>query len=207
MNAAESYCGILLAAGRSTRFGDDKLLHPLADGTPMALASARAMLRALPRLIAVVNADNRELARLFERDGVAMIAAPAGADGMGTSLAAGVAARPQARGWIVALADMPFIRPQSIAAVRDALAAGASLAAPVYHGQRGHPVGFAGEFRAALMQLGGDAGARGILRQHQSRLHLIAGEDPGVVRDIDHADDLRGYSAGPDSITYNQSHG
>ena len=46
---------ILLAAGRSSRFGGNKLLHPLADGTPVALAAARNLVAALPGALAVVK--------------------------------------------------------------------------------------------------------------------------------------------------------
>ena len=184
-------CGILLAAGRATRFGGDKLLHPLPDGTPIALASARAMLAALPRLIAVVAADNRPLARLFEEEGIATVIAPDAAAGMGASLAAGIAAAPADGAWLVALADMPFIQPDSIAAVAAALAAGAPLAAPVHCGRRGHPVGFAAEFRATLMNLHGDAGARGILDAQRDRLRLVDVADPGILRDIDRPEDLK----------------
>jgi len=47
--------GILLAAGFSRRFGANKLLHPLADGIPIALAAARRLRAALPEVLAVVN--------------------------------------------------------------------------------------------------------------------------------------------------------
>ena len=57
MNTAGEYCGLLLAAGRSRRFGSDKLLHPLEDGMPVALASANTLRRVSPknRQIALEN--------------------------------------------------------------------------------------------------------------------------------------------------------
>ncbi|MDD5250835.1 MAG: nucleotidyltransferase family protein [Rhodocyclaceae bacterium] len=183
-------CGILLAAGRATRFGSDKLLHALADGTPIALASARAMRAALPRLLAVVDRRNRRLLDMFATAGIATLATDTAEAGMGSSLAAGVAAVAEADGWLVGLADMPFIRPASIARVAAALSQGAALAAPAYRGRRGHPVGFARDFREALLQLQGDEGARGICQRHASELHLLDGDDPGVLRDIDCPGDL-----------------
>ena len=93
-------------------------------------------------------------------------------------------------GWVIALADMPAIQPASISAVAEALAAGAPLAAPVYHGQRGHPIGFARRFREALMSLAGDRGGRDILAQHAQELRLIDVDDAGVLIDIDHPADL-----------------
>ena len=69
-------------------------------------------------------------------------------------------AAPDADGWLIALADMPFVRPETIRAVLAALAKGAAIAAPSYRGERGHPVGFARAFYEELSTLKGDAGAR-----------------------------------------------
>jgi len=187
------YCGILLAAGRSTRFGADKLLHRLPDGTAVALASARAMAAALPRVVAVVRADQPALRRLLAAEGITIVTAPTVDEGMGRSIAAGIAAAADAAGWVVGLADMPFIRAATVARILSALAAGSPLAAPVIHGRRGHPVGFDHQFRSALLALGGDEGARHLLRAHQARLDLIECDDAGIISDIDRPGDLRQY--------------
>jgi molybdenum cofactor cytidylyltransferase len=187
---AEDYCGILLAAGRSTRFGADKLLHPLTDGTPIGLASVRAMKAALPRVVAVADPHNSRLCRLLEMAGVAIIAAPTDDEGMGASLAAGVAATGESAGWVVALADMPFIASHTIARVLDALRSGAPLAAPTFGGRRGHPVGFDRRFRNALVALSGDEGARHVVVAHRNQLMQLECDDPGVLRDIDVPEDL-----------------
>ncbi|MGH8738756.1 MAG: nucleotidyltransferase family protein, partial [Burkholderiales bacterium] len=93
-------------------------------------------------------------------------------------------------GYVVALGDMPFVRPSTIAAVCDALDAGAPLAAPYFRTRRGHPVGIAGRFRAELEALGGDEGARALLERHAAGLVKIPCGDPGVIRDIDAPGDL-----------------
>jgi molybdenum cofactor cytidylyltransferase len=188
---AHEICGILLAAGRSTRFGADKLLHPLPDGTPIAAASARAMLSVLHRIVAVVRPDSRDLIDLFAREGVATVLACEAEEGIGSSLSAAVAATNDAPGWIVALADMPYIRPATYSLVVNALAAGSELAAPVYRGRRGHPVGFSSRFRDALTQLRGDEGAQVIVRQSEDLITRIAVDDPGILFDIDLPEDLR----------------
>lgn len=190
MSGAAEHCGILLAAGRSTRFGGDKLLYPLADGTPLALASAWSLQAALPRVVAVVDTRNCPLRTLLAAAGIEIVAAPLADAGMGTSLASGVAATRDATGWIVALADMPFISPATVARVHAALLAGAPLAAPAYEGRRGHPVGFAARFRENLLTLRGDAGARHLLHEQREMLALLACDDPGVLRDIDTPEDL-----------------
>ena len=109
---------------------------------------------------------------------------------MGHSLAAGVAASAGADGWLVALADMPRIQVATLGRVAAAIAGGAALAAPVFAGRRGHPVGFAARWQSALLALEGDEGARAILRHHAPLLHTLASDDPGVLQDVDTPADL-----------------
>jgi molybdenum cofactor cytidylyltransferase len=177
--------GILLAAGQGRRFGTDKLLHPLADGTPMAIAAARRLLAALPHSIAVVADAEGELAGQLALLGLQVVANPKAAQGMGTSIACGVAASRVARGWVIALADMPWVPPGVIREVAGALLQGADIVAPVCQGRRGHPVGFSARHGAALRELRGDAGARGIIATHRAALQLIETDERGVIIDVD----------------------
>ena len=188
--AAGGIAGILLAAGASRRFGADKLLHPLPDGMPIALASALALFAAVPRMVAVLRAEHGELAQLFAEHGIATVVAERATAGMGASLAAGIAATQDARGWLVALADMPLVKSETMRAVADRLRKGAAIAAPRYRGQRGHPVGFAARFRARLLALDGDEGARALLREFADEVVLIDCGDAGTLADIDLPGDL-----------------
>jgi molybdenum cofactor cytidylyltransferase len=182
--------GILLAAGRGSRFGSDKLLHALADGTPIAVAAAAGLLPACDRVIAVLRPGCGELAELLAATGCEPLPCAEADAGMGHSLACGVLATPDAAGWVVALADMPFITPASHRAVAASLRAGASLAASEFGGRRGHPVGFAAKWRDQLAHLGGDQGGKSILDAHRQQLVLCRVDDPGVLRDIDRPEDL-----------------
>lgn len=178
--------GILLAAGSGSRFGGDKLLHPLADGMPMGVAAARSLRSALDRVIAVTRPGDDILADLLAAAGCEVIVARDAAKGMGHSLAAGVQAAPDADGWLIALGDMPLIEPRSHRLVAQALKAGDySIVAPVCNGVRGHPVAFAAKWYGGLSTLGGDAGAKGLVQTAPSELRLITVEDPGVVEDVD----------------------
>ena len=182
--------GILLAAGASTRFRANKLLHPLPDATPIAVAAARNLRSALDRVIAVVRPGVPELARALTDAGAEVTVCPDAAAGMGHSLAHAIATSPDAGGWVVALADMPFVAPESIRRVAAALHDGADLAAPEYLGKRGHPVGFATRYREDLAALTGDAGARAVLKRDDALIRLVDVDDPGVLRDIDTPEDL-----------------
>jgi molybdenum cofactor cytidylyltransferase len=187
--------GLLLAAGRASRFraatGRDKLAEPIPLGLPFAgipvIAAALSALRpAVDEVVAVVAADNTRAISLVEALGGTVVRCTSG--GTGESIALGVAARPDAAGWLVALADMPFIRTETIRNLARGLGR-ADLVAPVYRGQRGHPVGFGHAHGGRLATLSGDEGARAILAG--AKPLLIETDDAGVVTDIDSPEDWK----------------
>jgi molybdenum cofactor cytidylyltransferase len=191
--------GILLAAGRGARFGGDKLLarlpaasHGVGTGTPVGAAASRHLLAAIGEVIAIVRPGDSLLRAALSGTGARVIACADAHLGMGASLACGVAAAADADGWIVALADMPWIAPATIMAVGDALASGAEMAAPSYRGERGHPVGFAKSYAKVLVALTGDEGARAVISARRWALQEIEVDDAGVLRDVDRPDDLVG---------------
>ena len=188
---AADICGILLAAGASKRFGSNKLMHPLPGGTPVALAALANLRKALPHVIAVVRPGVPILEHRLSEGGATVIQCVNADDGMGASLATAVGASGTVTGWVIALADMPYIRPETIGRIAATLAAGAAIVAPAYKGQRGHPVGVSARFRAQLEGLRGDEGARSVLKEHAGLIKLIDVDDAGVCQDIDTPDDLR----------------
>ena len=182
--------GLLLAAGSATRFGSDKLRHPLPHGVSIAVQAARHLKAEMENVIAVVRPNQNDFLENLTAEGCRVIVCENAAEGMGASLACAARAAGRADGYLVALADMPFVRPSSIAAVRDAIAAGAPLAAPYFRAQRGHPAGISGSFYEELLSLRGDEGAKHLLAAHAARMVKIPVGDPGVIRDIDTPEDL-----------------
>ena len=182
--------GILLAAGSARRFGSNKLLHLLLTGVPIALTAARNLKAVLPRCIAVVRPGAVELSGLLEAEGLQVVVCAGADEGMGASLACAAGAAGEAGGYMIALADMPYIRASSLQAVRDALMGGAALVAPYFRTRRGHPVGIAGRFGAELRAASGDEGAKKLLDTHAAELVKIPVGDPGVIRDVDTPADL-----------------
>jgi molybdenum cofactor cytidylyltransferase len=180
--------GILLAAGDATRFGADKLAAPLADGTPLGIAALRNLIAAVDAVVAVVRPADVAAAAALAAQGARVTACPDATAGMGASLAWGVRAAPAASGWVIALADMPWVRSQTIAAIVAELRAGAPIAAPECRGRRGHPVGFAASYYPQLSALSGDEGAKRLLAGHS--VALVATDDEGVLRDVDTRADL-----------------
>jgi molybdenum cofactor cytidylyltransferase len=184
--------GILLAAGSGTRFdpagAQDKLLQRLPDGELVAVAAARHLLAVLPQVIAVVRPGASELAARLAAAGCSVTECPGAQQGMGASLVHALKQAQDADGWIIALADMPFVAPNTITALLRTVVEGAGIAVPVHQGRRGNPVAFSRCHRDALLALGGDEGARRLLRQYPVREVLV--DDPGIHRDIDTPEDL-----------------
>lgn len=177
--------GLLLCAGRGTRFGGAKLLHRLPDGTPIGLRSAINLKQGLGTLIALVRPEDSDLRRLLEGAGIRCVGCNGAAEGVGATISCGVRATSGAAGWVIALGDMPYIRPQTIRAVSRAIPAGAIIVAPSVGGRRGHPVGFSAAFRESLVALSGDIGARSIVEANLHRITTLVCDDQGILSDID----------------------
>jgi molybdenum cofactor cytidylyltransferase len=182
--------GLLLAAGSATRFGSDKLQHALPHGVSIAVQSARHLKSELGRVVAVVRPDSDQLISNLKAEGCEVVVCENAAEGMGASLACAARTAGEADGYLIALADMPFLRRTTIAAVRDALAGGAPLVAPYFRARRGHPVGLSHEFFHELVALRGDEGAKRLLAAHEKQMVKIPVGDPGALRDIDRPEDL-----------------
>ena len=188
--------GILLAAGFSRRFGSvDKLLQPLPDGRSMAITAAEILIKAIPTSIAVLRPENKVLAELLLSVGLKVVFCDDSEQEMADSLATAIrfSASFEAAndGFVIALADMPYIQSATISAVAAKLSSGASIVIPTYNGQRGHPVGFAAKFRHELENLHGDEGARSVIKRHPDEVELLQCDDAGILADIDTQADLR----------------
>jgi molybdenum cofactor cytidylyltransferase len=142
--------------------------------------------------VAVVRPGEDPLTPLLGELGYRLVTNSEADLGLGSSLAAGVRAARGADGWVIALADMPWVAPASIAAVAKRLRHGASIVAPVYGGRRGHPVGLASHWFADLAGLAGDQGARQLINEHPEAFTAVEIDDAGVIQDVDVPADLLG---------------
>lgn len=185
--------GILLAAGTARRYGTNKLLIPMKNAVPMAIVAARNLLSAVDNMIVVVRSDADTLVDQLQREGLNTLRCDTAADGMSESLKAGILGASGASGWIIALADMPFIQVETIRSVSEQLRKGASIVAPYYNERRGHPVGFGRQYQAELQSLSGDRGAWSILRHHPAQIHKVDCNDPAIHIDVDTLADMQLY--------------
>ena len=185
---------IVLAAGSGVRFGGGKLLAPYS-GAPLlhaALAAARAApVRAVTGVTGAGAEAVAAAAQAFD-PAIRIVHAADHAEGMAASLRAGVAALPADVGAaFLFLGDMPRVPLGVLAPLAEAIGGGASAAAPVFQGRRGHPVVLGRELFAAVAELTGDAGARPLLAGLGARLALVEASDDGVLFDVDRPADLR----------------
>lgn len=184
---------ILLAAGSGSRFGGDKLLAQLPEGVPVGVAAWRNLKTAVEQSVAVVRSGDTALHQLLSTEGATVIECTDAQAGMSRSLIAGLEATTNGDGWIIALGDMPYIKPETIRRIADAIGRGALIAMPTHQGKRGHPVGLSRRLLPELLDVQGDEGARTVVRRHAEECELVPCEDdPGVLRDIDTRDDLAG---------------
>jgi molybdenum cofactor cytidylyltransferase len=180
---------LILAAGQGSRFGSDKRRTPGPWNGPL-LHHVLGLYRPLfDRLAVVTGLDDpfgEEACRLYSAH---RIINPEAQQGMGTSLAKGaewLMAQDVACA-VVGLADMPWIRPETIAAVAAAGLDGQAVA-PAFEGKPGFPRALPAALFSDLLRLTGDRGASAVIDWRQA-LWLDCG-DPGILRDIDKPEDV-----------------
>ncbi len=191
---------LVLAAGAGSRFGGRKLLAPWGGGVLLHGALRAALSAPVASVVLVTGADSREISEAAQdfaatwanAPDVHLVHAHDHCDGLSASLRAGLAALPpSASGAFVFLGDMPRIPSAVPAALADAMALPYILAAaPLYMGKRGHPVLVSASLFPHLRTLRGDQGGRGVLNRLGPALALVPTVDPGVLLDVDEAEDL-----------------
>lgn len=174
---------LVLAAGYSRRFGEDKRRFPV-DGKPL-LARTLEQLRSTGIPVRVcLRPGEGKLPLELGLPGLEFIECTHASQGMGATLADGVRACGDWDALLVVLGDMPWVLPVTYAAVVDALARD-RIVQPFCEGRGGHPVGFGADFFPELAVLDGERGGRAIIARHPDMLQRVPVEDPGIHADLD----------------------
>ena len=183
--------GVLLAAGRSSRFGADKLSAKLR-GKSIIRWSAESLAAGVDELFVVLPPAADTMMQMLARLDARFVVNLSRDEGMASSIRAGVAAMPaEAEALVVALADQPLIDTATIDALIEAWRADEPAAVAVeYQDGRGHPVLFARECFESLSSLRGDVGARALLDALGDRVTFIQ-VDAHIPVDVDTPEVLR----------------
>jgi molybdenum cofactor cytidylyltransferase len=179
---------IILAAGRSTRMGSNKLLEELY-GEPLVRLVAKAALASNVHSLSVVTGHQPELIHAaLEGLGVDCVHNPNFLNGLSTSLKSGISMLPaEVTGVVILLGDMPMITPDTIDCLIDAFETSprALAAIPVHRGEWGNPVLLSRALFADVEKLEGDAGARKLLAGRVGEVLEIEVPSGAVLVDLD----------------------
>ncbi|MFE3184313.1 NTP transferase domain-containing protein [Streptomyces violascens] len=194
-NAAQ-VTGLLLAAGGGRRLGGrPKALLP-HRGRPLVENAVRVLREGGCRTVYVVlGAAAEEVRARADLAGCVLVDNPDWAEGMGSSLRAGLEALAKSDevpgAALVSLVDQPGIGAEAVTRVLAAHRSGDSLAAASYDGKRGHPVLFGADRWADIAASAtGDRGARVYLKAHEAEIALVECGDIAEPYDIDTEADL-----------------
>jgi molybdenum cofactor cytidylyltransferase len=179
---------LLLAAGKSSRMGSNKMLEEI-DGQPMVARTAQRLLSSRARpIVAVLGNMADQVDAAIGKLPLERVRNPDFADGLSTSVKAGIAALPsEIDGFIVCLGDMPLITGREI----DQLIAafnpleGRAIVVPMRHGKRGNPILWASRFIPEMSALSGDTGARRLIEDHADLVAEVEMNSDNVLVDID----------------------
>lgn len=185
--AATQVAIVLLAVPREREAsGAAMLAQPMAGGTVLSATLRHARASGLP--LTVVTTGHWRVPLLAQNVALnQLVTLPAEAASVGKAIAAGVTNRPNAAGWLVLPADMPGVAPETLLALAGALA-DSPMVYPECRGQRGQPMGFAGELCSDLLRLTDDDSVRRLLARFPVRGVPLA--DPGVLLRVRHSADL-----------------
>lgn len=182
---------VVLAAGQSRRMGAENKLVLEVDGAPMVTRVVDALIASsVVDIVVVTGHEPERVQQALTGRPVRYHHNPAFANGMSTSLRTGITALAEDDGLdgaLVALGDMPFVKPGHIEALVAALQPhqGATIAVPVLAGRRGNPVVWARAHFEALLAVDGDRGAREVIVANPDAVVEVAVQDDAVLVDLD----------------------
>ena len=182
----ESQVGALvLAAGRSTRMGANKLVVDLHGRPAIAHVLDALAAAGFPKPILVTGHQPEVLGQALNGRAATLVQSEDYALGLAHSLRAGMAAIPEE--WdavVICLGDMPFVPVPFLRQMREEGGA-SSIMVPVAGDRQGNPVLWGRDYFSALRALEGDRGAKALLGKFADRISIVPCADDGIFLDID----------------------
>ncbi len=192
-----SICWIVLAAGRSTRFGENKLLYPF-QGKPLyrhgyEQLKAAATKRKEPLIVVT---SHREIADALSQEDVMVAWNDCPQKGITSSIKCGLSAAggiQQDMVYLFAVADQPFLQTAELLCFAEAfLQSKKPLGCMAYEAQWGNPAIFSADMAKKLLHLQGDCGGKQILQAYPRDVFVYACQSHTTILDIDTKQDLEG---------------
>jgi len=184
--------GIILAGGKSERFGYPKQLVPV-EGIPMLERVVEiALASPLESVVVVLGANAESILPTLKDKPVQVVVNKEWPEGIASSVRAGLMAiGPETEAVVFFLADQPFVKPETVATViRCYYQTRKPIVAPAFKGVRGNPVLFDRSTFLELASLRGDKGGRTIIESHPDWVQTVEVSDPGIRIDVDTPQDL-----------------
>jgi molybdenum cofactor cytidylyltransferase len=181
---------IVLAAGMSTRMGQNKLLLDFRDKPLIAHAVDTLLAAAIDEIIVVLGHEAEKVRGKLKGKPVKLVQNPDYQEGLSTSVRVGVeGVSVQAEGIMIYLVDQPLLEPvdvnQLVRAFTRAKAVNKNIVVPFFQGQRGNPVIFDSSYREAMLGVAGDVGCKGVIQHYPDKVFVVEMENDHVIRDVD----------------------
>lgn len=189
MRKAPRIAALVLAAGRSSRMGQENKLLIRIDGQHMiARVAGQIVAAGLYPCIVVTGHEAGAIRVALAESNITFTHNPDYAQGLSGSLRTGLKALPRdVDGVLICLGDMPDVRAahlQKLIAAFDPVE-GRAICVPTYQGKRGNPVLFGAQFFAEMMAVAGDTGAKHLIGEHSDLVCEVAMDDAAVLLDLD----------------------
>lgn len=180
---------IVLAAGKSSRAKNiHKLLSTLGNKTVIATTIDNLLGVKNLKIMVITGHRASEINACMPAKKVSCAHNPGFEQGMGTSIAVGMAVLTEPTGYaFICLGDMPFVQPSTYEKMLKTASeiSGAAIFIPTFHGKRGHPVLWHNRFFADLKRLHGDTGGKKIISDNPEKVIEVPVDDPGILIDLD----------------------
>ncbi|MEW8973260.1 MAG: nucleotidyltransferase family protein [Tissierellaceae bacterium] len=181
--------GIIMAAGFSSRMGEDKLLMEV-DGFKMVervIYSCKNSL--LDNIILIYR--RKEVKEICEKYNINTIYNPNAYLGQSESMKLGVEASTNSEAYMFITGDQPFITSNLINLLINEYKNGQEqILVPYYDGKNGTPTIFSSRFKEDLLQVKGDKGGREIIKDNSNYVKKIYIKNRKLGLDIDRKEDL-----------------